>query len=77
MEPGNLALVQLLSHVPWVYSEAGARRHGSTTRPMTVKARTGYAKGILNGIVAAVPLKGAKPEPRAAMRQCILRHRNG
>jgi N-acetylmuramoyl-L-alanine amidase len=77
LEPGNLALVQLLTKVPWVYSESGARTGGSTTRRMTVHDETLYAKGILDGIVAAVPVKGARPESTAALRRCIVRHRNG
>ena len=77
LEPGNLALVQLLSRVPWVYSESGAQTDGSTTRELTVRAETAYAKGILDGIVAAVPVKGAKPESKAAVRQCIVGRRNG
>jgi N-acetylmuramoyl-L-alanine amidase len=77
LEPGNLALVQLLSHVPWVYSEAGARTGGSTTRRMTLRAQAAYAKGILDGIVAAVPVTGAHPESKAAIRQCIRQQRNG
>lgn len=77
LEPGNLALVQLLSHVPWVYSEAGAKNHGSTTKRLSVKAETAYAKGLLDGIVQAVPVRGAKPESRAAVRQCIAGQRNG
>lgn len=77
LEPGNLALVQLLAKVPWVYSESGAKTHGSTTEPLTIEAETAYATGILDGIVAAVPIKGAKAESMAAVGQCIVRHRNG
>lgn len=76
LEPGNLALVQLLATVPWVYSESGALTDGSTTRQLPISAETAYAKGILDGIVAAVPVKGAEPESTAAMRQCILQHTN-
>lgn len=82
LEPGNLALVQLLARVPWVYSESGAKTHGSTTTRLAIKAQTAYAKGILDGITTAVPIgagpiQGAGPEPRAAVRRCIVRHRNG
>ncbi|MBO0812636.1 MAG: N-acetylmuramoyl-L-alanine amidase [Microlunatus sp.] len=77
LEPGNLALVQLLSDVPWVYAEAGALTDGSTAAWMSLSDRTGYAEGLLTGIVAAVPLPAARPESRAAVRQCLIAHRSG
>ncbi|WP_375387291.1 MULTISPECIES: N-acetylmuramoyl-L-alanine amidase [Actinomycetes] len=55
LEPGNLALVQLLSSVPWVYNEMGALTGGVTSRTMTMADQRGYAKGLVLGVEAAVP----------------------
>ncbi len=77
LEPGNLALVQLLSEVPWVYNEMGALTGGSTSKRLTLDAETGYAKGLLDGIEAAVPIDGASsPTSTAELRSC-LRGRRG
>lgn len=56
LEPGNLALVQLLSSVPWVYNEMGALTGGVTSRAMTMADQRGYAEGLVLGVEAAVPL---------------------
>jgi hypothetical protein len=67
LEPGNLALVQLFSTVPWVYNEMGARTGGSTTRAMSIAAERGYAAGLVTGVQAAVPLPpGASSTPPSA-----------
>lgn len=77
LEPGNLALVQLLSEVPWVYNEMGALTGASTTKRLTLDAETGYAKGLLDGVEAAVPIDGAnKPTSSTELRSC-LRGRRG
>ena len=77
LEPGNLALVQLLSDVPWVYNEMGALTGGSTTRRMTLGAETGYAKGLLDGVEAAVPVDGATHQtPTATLRSCLAKRRS-
>ncbi|SDT03964.1 N-acetylmuramoyl-L-alanine amidase [Microlunatus soli] len=75
LEPGNLALVQLLAEVPWVYNEAGALTGGSTTRRMTRAAQTAYAEGLLQGVVSAVPGPDAGTEPASPreLRSCIDR----
>jgi N-acetylmuramoyl-L-alanine amidase len=77
LEPGNLAIVQLLSDVPWVYNELGARTGGTTTKRMTLAAETGYAKGLLDGVEAAVPTVGAPGEPTstATLRACLAARR--
>ncbi|SDV03602.1 N-acetylmuramoyl-L-alanine amidase [Microlunatus sagamiharensis] len=70
LEPGNLALVQLLAKVPWVYDEAGARSGSSTTRAMSIATEEAYAKGLLLGVEAAVPLAtGRVAQPSAGVRQ--------
>jgi N-acetylmuramoyl-L-alanine amidase len=70
LEPGNLAIVQLLAKVPWVYNEAGAKDGSSTTRAMSIATEQAYAKGLLVGIEAAVPLPaGAVPQPSAGVQQ--------
>lgn len=69
LEPGNLALVQLLSRVPWVYNEAGARVGGSTTTAMSIATERAYAKGLLLGVQAAVPLaSGRVTQPSRGLR---------
>lgn len=77
LEPGNLALVQLLATVPWVYNEAGARTGGNTTRAMSITTETAYARGLLLGIEAAVPIAGgrvAQPSAGAkALRGCLTK----
>ena len=70
LEPGNLAIVQLLAKVPWVYNEAGAKSGGSTTRAMSIATEEAYAKGLLAGVEAAVPLPaGAVAQPSAGAKQ--------
>ena len=70
LEPGNLAIVQLLAKVPWVYNEAGAKSGGSTTRAMSIATEEAYAKGLLVGVEAAVPLPaGTVSQPSAGVKQ--------
>lgn len=77
LEPGNLALVQLLADVPWVYNEAGARTAGSPTRAMSISAETAYATGLLAGIEASVPLVAGRANPAttsaAGLRGCLTK----
>lgn len=77
LEPGNLALVQLLADVPWVYNEAGALTDGSTSRRMTTTAQAAYAEGLLRGVVAAVPgpKSGTDPETAADLGSCLRKQR--
>lgn len=77
LEPGNLALVQLLSHVPWVYNEMGALTGGSTTHRLAVTAEAAYAKGLLDGVEAAVPIRGSTraPTSKAHLQSCLRVHR--
>ncbi|MGI3780454.1 MAG: N-acetylmuramoyl-L-alanine amidase [Janthinobacterium lividum] len=76
LEPGNLAIVQLLATVPWVYNEAGAKSGSSTTRAMSIATEEAYAKGLLVGVEAAVPLPaGAVTQPSTGvqqLKQCLV-----
>ena len=77
LEPGNLALVQLLSDVPWVYNEMGARTGGSTTRQLSLAEETGYAMGLLAGVESAVPRSVRfTPTSTATVRQCLRARRS-
>jgi N-acetylmuramoyl-L-alanine amidase len=70
LEPGNLAIVQLLAKVPWVYNEAGAKVGSSSTRAMSIATEEAYARGLLLGIEAAVPLPaGPITQPSAGVQQ--------
>ena len=76
LEPGNLALVQLLAKVPWVYNEMGARAGGSSTRELSLSEETGYAKGLLDGVESAVPRSVRfAPTSTATIRSCLQRRR--
>ena len=70
LEPGNLAIVQLLAKVPWVYNEAGAKAGSSTTKAMSIATEQDYAKGLVLGIEAAVPLPaGPVAQPSTGVQQ--------
>jgi N-acetylmuramoyl-L-alanine amidase len=77
LEPGNLALVQLLTRRPWVYNEMGAKTAGSTRTAMSIGSETGYAKGLLVGVEEAVPLASGRvhqPSAGAALlHSCLVR----
>jgi N-acetylmuramoyl-L-alanine amidase len=75
LEPGNLAMVQLLSHVPWVYNEMGARTGGSASTRLSLTAEVSYAKGLLDGVEAAVPISGGRHTSAAALRSCLRSQR--
>jgi N-acetylmuramoyl-L-alanine amidase len=66
LEPGNLALVQLLTRRPWVYNEMGAKTAGSVRTAMSIGSETGYAKGLLVGVEAAVPLASGRVHQASA-----------
>jgi hypothetical protein len=76
LEPGNLALVQLFSRVPWVYNEMGARTDGNPRQAMSIASETGYARGLLAGVEAAVPLVPGTPNQAsrsaAGLRACLI-----
>ena len=60
--------------MPWVYNEMGALTGGSTTARITLDAETGYAKGLLDGVEAAVPNGGSQTSP-ATLRVCLAARR--
>jgi hypothetical protein len=76
LEPGNLALVQLLTRRPWVYNEMGAKTAGSVRTAMSITSETGYAKGLLVGVEQAVPpASGRVDQPSAGaalVRDCLI-----
>ena len=75
LEPGNLALVQLLARVPWVYNEMGAKTAGNPRTAMSISSEQRYAEGLLIGIERALPLAThtvAQPSAGAAMLHSCL-----
>lgn len=50
---GNIWLVQLLSHVPWIYNEAGGNSAGTTGLSATDERR--YADGLVAGVEHCIP----------------------
>ncbi len=77
LEPGNLALVQLLARVPWVYNEMGAKTAGNPRTAMSIATEQRYAEGLLVGIERAVPLATRTDEQPSAsaatLRNCLVR----
>ena len=53
LAPGNIWLVQLLSHVPWIYNEAGGNSAGTSGLSGSDKAR--YADGLVAAVEHCVP----------------------
>ena len=72
LEPGNLAIVQLLSDVPWVYNELGALTGGNTTKRMTLAARTAMPGPARRGR-GGRPDRGRlrRPTSTATLRACL------
>lgn len=54
LAPGNIWLVQLLSHVPWIYNEAGGNSAGMSGLDARDEQR--YADGLVAGVEHSVPL---------------------
>jgi N-acetylmuramoyl-L-alanine amidase len=54
LAPGNIWIVQLLSHVPWIYNEAGGNSPGMSGLDAHDKQR--YAEGLVTAIEACVPV---------------------
>ena len=77
LEPGNLALVQLLAEVPWVYNEMGAKTKGDVSTAISIATETRYARGLLLGVERAVPLAaGVVDQPSAGfrgLRRCLVK----
>ncbi|HXE10337.1 MAG TPA: phage tail tip lysozyme [Verrucomicrobiae bacterium] len=54
VDPGNLAMVQLFSKVPWVYNEVGA-----PSGPLSQNDQDKYAQGLIDSVEKAIPLSGS------------------
>ena len=73
LEPGNLALVQLLADVPWVYNEMGAKNRGGEHRPAHEhrERKTGVRQGAAGrgrgGGAAGLRPGSAQPSAGAAL----------
>jgi N-acetylmuramoyl-L-alanine amidase len=52
---GNIWIVQLLSHVPWIYNEAGGNSAGMIGLSQADQRR--YAAGLVAAVEACVPLR--------------------
>ena len=76
LEPGNLALVQLLAEVPWVYNETGAKTKGDVSTAVSIGVETRYARGVLLGVERSVPLAaGVVDQPSQGyrgLRRCLV-----
>jgi hypothetical protein len=48
LQAGNIWIVQLLSHVPWIYNEAGGNSAGMSG--LNATDRQTYANGIVAGV---------------------------
>lgn len=55
LQAGNIWIVQLLSHVPWIYNEAGGNSAGRVGLSSADQQR--YANGIVAGIARCVPVR--------------------
>ena len=55
LQPGNIWIVQLLSHVPWLYNEAGGNSAGMAGLNDSDKQK--YAHGIVAGVEACLPMR--------------------
>lgn len=55
IDPGNMAMVEMFSNVPWVYNEIGAAPKGKYLSDTYLKK---YAQGVIKGIEASVPISG-------------------
>lgn len=53
LAPGNIWMVQLLAHVPWIYNEAGGNSAGHVG--LTAKDRRSYARSLVAGVEACIP----------------------
>lgn len=54
LAPGNIWMVQLLSHVPWIYNEAGGNSAGMVGLSPTDRHR--YANGLVASVEHCVPI---------------------
>ena len=76
LEPGNLAIVQLLAKVPWVYNEMGAKSGSSVYQATSIASEVTYARGLLAGVEAAIPPPSGADHPSAKtpwLRNCLTK----
>ena len=50
---GNIWMVQLLAHMPWIYNEAGGNSAGHVG--LTARDRRTYARSLVAGVEACIP----------------------
>ncbi len=55
LQSGDIWIVQLLSHVPWIYNEAGGNSAGMSGLDQADKQT--YAKGLVDSVEACVPIR--------------------
>jgi N-acetylmuramoyl-L-alanine amidase len=76
LEPGNLAIVQLLAKVPWVYNEMGAKSGSSVYQATSIASEVTYARGLLAGVEAAIAPPSGADHPSAKtpwLRRCLTK----
>ena len=76
LEPGNLAIVQLLAKVPMVYNEMGARTGSSVYQATSINSEVRYARGLLAGVEAAIPPPSGADHPSKKtpwLRNCLTK----
>ena len=73
LDPGNIWMVQLLAHVPWIYNEAGGNSVGPAGLNAADKRR--YADGLVASVEACIPPPaiGATRTPRDRPDNCAGR----
>ena len=74
LEPGNLAIVQLLAKVPMVYNEMGAKTGSSVFQATSIDSEVRYARGLLAGVEAAIPPPSGADYPSKKtpwLRDCL------
>ena len=54
LQSGNIWIVQLLSHVPWIYNEAGGNSAGMSG--LDPHDKQIYANGLVASVEACLPL---------------------
>ena len=54
LAPGNIWMVQLLAHVPWIYNEAGGNSAGMDRTERQDEQR--YADGLVASVEHCLPL---------------------
>jgi N-acetylmuramoyl-L-alanine amidase len=55
LQAGNIWIVQLLSHVPWIYNEAGGNSAGMAGLNRADEQR--YAAGLVESVKACLPIR--------------------